>query len=171
MLPSCRELPRPWCSQPEESPAQGLWRAQVPKAPGGRKPSAPLQCQVPTTAAAREYASSYSLEVRREVANVVGRQALGDGLHDAVRPGRPGTRRIIIQLFYDVAGLLAAQRRKFCRLVAFAGRTMAGPARGDAARLIAAAIQLFSRRPEGRIGFQPSVGQAVEIRAQIRHIV
>ena len=65
-----------------------------------------LACRTPPAASANRQqqrgptsgTSADSLQVGGEVADVLGRQAFGDGLHDAVRPGRAGARGIVVQL-------------------------------------------------------------------------
>ncbi len=102
----------------------------------------------------REVASANPLHVRGEISNVIGREAFGDGLHDAVGSGRPRAGSIVIQLLHDVGRLLTAQRRKFRRFIALARRAVAGHARRNAARLIAAAVQFLARLPVGGVRFQ-----------------
>src|ERR1700730_14317681 len=122
-LRSCPARPVPWFSPRGRCQAQVLLRERGPRIPACRRPPIPPQLQAPPAVA--EVASAYSLQVRGKISNVLGREALGDGLHDAIGAGGSSARGIVIQLLDEVAGLLAAQCRKFGRLVALAGRAVA----------------------------------------------
>src|ERR1700721_4157289 len=104
---SCRAPPSRCCSPPVRRPVQALSRERVPMAPACRTPPESAQRQTPS--AARELASAYPLHVGGEISNVVGREAFGDGLHDAVGSGRSRRRRIVIQLLDDVSYFLPPQ--------------------------------------------------------------
>src|SRR5258708_29511024 len=104
----------------------------------------PVPSPTPALRTACAGASANSLQVGGEVSNIFGREAFGDGLHDAVWPGRSSARGVVVQLLHDVARLLTAQRRKFCRCIAAAGRAMTGHARRNSAGLIAAPIHSFA---------------------------
>src|ERR1700680_3508274 len=85
-----------------------------------------------TTKKPRRAFSAKPLQKGGDVSYIVGRQALGNGLHDAVGSRAARSRCIVVQLLHDIDRVLAAERRELCRLVTESGGPMAGHTRGNA---------------------------------------
>src|SRR5579859_7275196 len=95
------------------------------------------------------------LQVGGDVSNVVGGQALGNGLHDAIGTRAASSRGIVVQLFHDVNRVLAAKRRELRGLVAESGGSMAGHAGRNAAGAVTGAIQLLAGLPVRGVRLEP----------------
>src|SRR5882757_6665800 len=95
--------------------------------------------------------SAKSLQKGGDVSNVVRRQALGNGLHDAVRARAASSRRIVVQLLHDVYRVLSAECGELRGLIAESRGAMASHARGNAPRIVAGAIEFLTGLPVGGI--------------------
>src|SRR5271166_3126526 len=145
---------------PDADPPCPAWRRRRVR---GSRPGA-----VPAEASA---SSAKSLNIRGDVANVLGGQALGNGPHDVARPGRAGARCVVIQLPNDVIGMLAAQLGKLRQLVAATGRPMTRHACGNTALLVAASEEFLTDLTMGGIRFRAGGDLTVEIGSYVRHVL